>query len=146
MLRKEILNLDILSLFLLSGSDMKLTILITTAMLLIPSLSSARTWTSADGAKSFEGELKNFDASSGKVTIISGKKALIFSQDKLSSDDREFLKNWKPTTDHAETLANQKVGKVMTKKVLSRLDGKRFKKTEMVKAPEYYLLYFSASW
>ena len=34
----------------------------------------------------------------------------------------------------------------MTDRVLSRLNGKRFKKATMEKTPEYYLLYFSASW
>ena len=30
----------------------------------------ARTWTSADGSKTFEGELKAYDAGTGRATVI----------------------------------------------------------------------------
>jgi len=54
---------------------------------------SARTWTSADGSKTFEGELQSYDAASGKVsvTLRSGKR-MTFSQDKLSEEDIAWLK------------------------------------------------------
>ena len=54
---------------------------------------SARTWTSADGSKTFEGELQSYDAASGKVsvTLRSGKR-MAFSQDKLSEEDIAWLK------------------------------------------------------
>ncbi|MEZ5301992.1 MAG: sialate O-acetylesterase [Verrucomicrobiales bacterium] len=51
-----------------------------------------RTWTSADGSKTFEGELKEFDAETGKVTVVQASGNVItFSQDKLSADDIEWL-------------------------------------------------------
>jgi hypothetical protein len=54
----------------------------------------ARTWTSADGSKTFEGELKSFDATTGTVNVTQPNgKLLKFTQDKLSAADIEFLKD-----------------------------------------------------
>ncbi len=110
---------------------------------------SARTWTSADGTKTFEGDLKDFDNVSGKVTVLSKGRQLVFDQDKLSEEDQAFLLEWKVEADKpepAEILENQEVGKQLTERVLSRLDKKRFKRASLEKTPEYYLVYFSASW
>lgn len=53
----------------------------------------ARTWTSADGAKTFEGELKSYDAASGRVSVTKPNgKRMTFTQDKLSADDIAWLK------------------------------------------------------
>ncbi len=53
----------------------------------------ARTWTSSDGTKTFEGELQAYDAESGKVTVkLANGKELAFMQDKLSAEDIAFLK------------------------------------------------------
>ena len=53
----------------------------------------ARTWTSADGAKTFEGELKAYDPATGVVAVtLSSGKAMNFTQDKLSAADIDFLK------------------------------------------------------
>ncbi|MGB1128864.1 MAG: sialate O-acetylesterase [Haloferula sp.] len=52
----------------------------------------ARTWTSADGSKTFEGELKSYDAETGKVVVRSGVRTMQFSQDVLSEDDIAWLK------------------------------------------------------
>jgi len=53
----------------------------------------ARTWTSADGSKAFEGKLQSYDAANGKVrvTLANGKR-MNFTQDKLSEDDIAWLK------------------------------------------------------
>lgn len=53
----------------------------------------ARTWTSSDGAKTFEGELKSYDPATGAVgvTLPTGK-SLNFNQSKLSEADIAFLK------------------------------------------------------
>lgn len=109
----------------------------------------ARTWTSSDGEKTFEGELKEFDATTGKVTVLVNGRQLVFDQSKLSEEDQTFLTEWKAEADKpdaGEALAEQKIGSKLTDRVLSRLDGKKFKKAKLEKAPEYYLLYFSASW
>jgi hypothetical protein len=53
----------------------------------------ARTWTSADGANTFEGELLSYDPATGAVGVtLAGGKAMKFSQDKLSAADIAFLK------------------------------------------------------
>lgn len=53
----------------------------------------ARTWTSADGSKTFNGELKSYDAEKGLVTVtLANGNLLNFSQDKLSEADITFLK------------------------------------------------------
>ncbi len=113
------------------------------------SLAHARTWTSVDGSKTFQGDLKSYDPDTGKVTVILNGRQTIFTQDKLSEEDRDFLRQWKEEADKPsleDLLKAQKVGSQLTPKVLTRLDGKKLKKASMVKAPEYYLLYFSASW
>jgi len=53
----------------------------------------ARTWTSADGSKTFEGELQSYDAASGKVSVtFPNGKRMTFTLDKLSEDDIAWLK------------------------------------------------------
>lgn len=53
----------------------------------------ARTWTSADGAKTFEGELKSYDPASGMVGVtLANGKAMNFNQEKLAAADVDFLK------------------------------------------------------
>lgn len=111
---------------------------------------SARTWTSADGEKTFEGDVVSYDVDGKSVEVrLASGRTMKFGEDKLSADDITFLKEWhaennKP--DPAELLAEQVVGKKLTKAKIHQLDGKRFKKVEMETAPEYYILYFSASW
>lgn len=62
------------------------------SLLSTPSL-SARTWTSSDGERTFEGELVSYDPASGKVIMEmkNGQKST-FPQDRLSADDLTFLK------------------------------------------------------
>ena len=53
----------------------------------------ARTWTSSDGAKTFEGELVSYDPATGAVGVkLANGKTLNFKQEKLSAADIEFLK------------------------------------------------------
>lgn len=128
---------------------MKIKTLLTGCLLATLVWAPARTWTSSDGEKTFEGDLRDYDDATGKVTVLVNGKNLVFNQDKLSEEDKTFLTEWKAESeapDPSEVLATQKVGKELTDKVLSRLDGKKFKKVSMEKTPEYYLLYFSASW
>jgi hypothetical protein len=110
----------------------------------------ARTWTSADGSKTFEGTLRSYDSGKGTVTVfMSTGRLMTFPQDKLSEDDIKFLQEWeaeKNKPDPAEAAASSVVGKKVTKAKLHRLEGKRYEKAELTKAPEYYILYYSASW
>ena len=62
------------------------------AALLISS-TQARTWTSADGSKTFEGELKSFDEATGVVVVTDSNGAnKTFKQDVLSAEDIAWLK------------------------------------------------------
>lgn len=122
----------------------------------------ARTWTSADGSKSFEGELKSFNPATGEVKVARPDGSItIFRQNILSAADREFLAANKPAAEPAPAtkstasasalsgasgLESTKIGQLAAKAKLQKLDGKRFRRAEMTKTPDYYILYFSASW
>jgi hypothetical protein len=55
----------------------------------------ARTWTSADGAKTFEGELKSYDPRIAVVTVVlDNGTSMHFEQDKLSAADIAYLKTY----------------------------------------------------
>jgi hypothetical protein len=63
------------------------------AVLLLPLDLCGRTWTSADGSKTFEGDLTAYDESSGMVTVKMASGPVVkFQQDALSADDIAFLK------------------------------------------------------
>jgi hypothetical protein len=140
----------------LSSIIMKMKYLWAGLLLAIALTASARTWTSSDGERTFDGELQEYDAATGKVTVEVEGRALSFEQDKLSEADITFLKDWEPPKEEKspeekeeaieEALETQKVGQHLTSRVLSQLDGDRFKRASLTKAPKYYLLYFSASW
>jgi hypothetical protein len=69
----------------------RLILVAVTSLLLIGA--QARTWTSADGSKTFDGELKSYNSENGKVTVIlKNGRSLSFNQDKLSEDDIAFVK------------------------------------------------------
>ena len=52
----------------------------------------ARTWTSADGTKTFEGELRSYNPATGALSVtLTGGKEMKFSKDKLSAADIAFL-------------------------------------------------------
>lgn len=129
---------------------MKKSILVAAIMGLALSSLSARTWTSADGSKSFDGELRSYNEATGEVTVLINGRATTFQASVLSEADRAFLKESKnepaAAADPSEALAGQKVGAQVVKAKLHRLDGTRYKREEMAKTPEYYIMYFSASW
>ena len=110
---------------------------------------SARTWTSADGSKTFEGE---FVSSSGdSFTVKQGFNKRTFKLAILSEEDQKWAKaeglkvaaiaeNKKAAAEFAESDFGKAFGK------LQKLDGKKLVKHELEAAPKYFLLYFSASW
>lgn len=62
-------------------------------LLFLSHAAQGRTWTSADGARTFEGELKAYDPDKGALTVtLANGKGLSFTQDKLSAADIAFLK------------------------------------------------------
>jgi hypothetical protein len=69
-----------------------ITIFAALATLLVAGV-HARTWTSADGTKTFDGELKTYDPATGMVGVaLSNGKAMKFAQKALSEADIAFLK------------------------------------------------------
>lgn len=129
----------------------RLFIIITCLML---SVCSARTWTSADGSKTFEGEFRSYNPTTGEVAVVMNGTLVKFNKDVLSEADIKFVgeaqqsksSNSSPQEAILEELAKQKVGAVVAKAKLHRLEGKRFTKAAIEQVPEYYLLYYSASW
>ncbi len=62
------------------------------ALLLVTAV-QARTWTSTEGPKTFEAELKAYDPATGEVTVtLPDGTAMKFHQDKLAATDITFLK------------------------------------------------------
>lgn len=130
---------------------MKKALVILAFVGLFGGMADARTWTSADGSKTFEGTLKSYDPASGIVTVIVAGRPAAFPKDKLSEADIAFLKDSGAATPAvasgpSESSATSVVGALVAKAKLQQLDGKRFKKAESIKSPDYYVLYYSASW
>ena len=119
--------------------------------------SQARTWTSADGGKTFEGQFKSYDEGTGVVIVIKGIRKLSFNVDKLSEADREWLENQvleqkaeEGTNGEADAILDeldkQVIGSKIKNGVLSKLEDDEFVDFTMSNAPDYYVVYYSASW
>ena len=95
----------------------------------------ARTWTSADGSKTFEGKLKSYDAEKGMVTVIlSNGNSMSFKKSKLSEADITFVKeNGKKATGFSSSSASVKE----LPDVLPDPDGKE---ADMSKPVQVYIL------
>lgn len=93
----------------------------------------ARMWSSSDGAKTFEGELKSYDAATGTVIVtMAGGKVVKFPQDKLSAADIEFVKeNGKADKPGAAGPGIAKSG-LSDEQLLTRADGKDADKAKPV--------------
>ena len=131
----------------------------------------ARTWTSADGTKTFEGDFRSFDAASGKElwnfayttdyvdsfgfdngpraapTIAVGKVIVHGADGMVHAIDLKTgaASGAAAGGDVAGKLAAQKIGSKLAK-TLVKLSGRSYKRYQLEKAPEYYIAYFSASW
>jgi len=136
---------------------MKTSILLAlSALSLLIGVAEARTWTSADGSKTFTGDFKSYNEAAREVTVVmKGFRKRVFKVDVLSEDDIQWLKEQSTKAEPQESaklgnvkedLDAQKIGAKLQKGVLVKCDGRRFAKYEMERAPEYYILYFSASW
>jgi hypothetical protein len=66
---------------------------------------SARTWNSADGAKTFEGELVSYDPATGTVGVKTAAGLTTFKQSLLSGEDVEYLKSRAAKPEQASTGA-----------------------------------------
>lgn len=124
---------------------------------LLPTSLSARTWTSSeDPTKTFNGKLKKYDDVSKKVTIIrTNGSSTSFSIEKLSEEDQKWIieseasKSENDGNVDLEKLKEAFEANPLTKNFyskLTQLNKKKLKKANLKFEPEYYLLYFSASW
>jgi hypothetical protein len=118
-------------------------------------LAETRQWTSADGSKTFPAEFISYDANTGKVTVMKKFKKVSFKTDLLSEDDQQWIKeqaaksekkpNSPASTD--SSAEDQLIGSKIKKGILKKLSKKHFKRYTLEDPmPEYYVLYFSASW
>ncbi|MBP7949665.1 MAG: hypothetical protein KA004_08415 [Verrucomicrobiales bacterium] len=118
------------------------------------SLAEVRKWTSADDpTKTFDGE---FVEAKGDMVTIKRKsgKPQTFPAAKLSKEDQDYIAQQAAskaqeaaTKAAADKVKESPMAKALEKK-LQKLDGKKFVKFDLLaeKAPEYYLLYWGASW
>jgi S1-C subfamily serine protease len=89
---------------------------------------SARTWTSADGKKTFQGDLISYNAESGDVTVNRDGKRFTFKQQILSAPDIAFLKSAKATPETTpkpvESVAPKSSANVPVNKIALQGNGK----------------------
>ncbi len=114
----------------------------------------ARTWTSADGKSTFEGELVSSTGS--EVTVMRSNKNLTFTLDKLSEEDQAYVREEAEKAAasaaakaEADKLKEAKIPKALSRKLV-KLDaeGKKYADFNLEDGiiPKYYIVYFSASW
>jgi hypothetical protein len=134
---------------------MKPTLLLA-AFLLATGLSQAemRLWTSADDAsKTFEGEMQSLTGETVTIRTKAGK-TISAPLAKFAQADQDYAKKAKEekaeaakSVEAAAKLKDSAMGKELGKSTVI-LDGKKMKKHDLfaAKAPEYFLVYWGASW
>ena len=117
--------------------------------LLLSGSGVSRTWTNADGSKTFEGDFVS--CTEKTVTVKRGRREMTFKMELLSADDQKWAKAENKRL--AQEAANKEAaadfkesdfGKALSK--VKKLDGASFVETELEGAPKFIILYFSASW
>lgn len=108
----------------------------------------ARTWTSADGKNKFEGEFVS--STDTTVTVLKKGNKVTFKLELLSDEDKTWIvEEVKTRKEQAEnpttTLKDQKIGKKLIGNTMTVLEGK-FVAQDTQKVPDYYVVYYSASW
>ena len=127
---------------------MKKTILTAITSLMLAGLGQSRTWTSADGSKTFEGDFVSCDGTT--VTVKRGIKQMTFKLTLLSEEDQKWAKaedekiaSAEANKIAAEEFSRSKFGKTLRK--LQKFENSKFTKHELEEVPKYFLLYFAAS-
>jgi len=128
---------------------MKIRLLSLLATIALATHIQARTWTSADGAKTFKANYISHTEDS--VAVMKGLKKMNFKISLLSEADRDWLDQQQTSSNNAKTdkePTNESFGTFGDdiKSDLVIFSGKRYKKHKLVSAPDYYLIYFTASW
>lgn len=132
----------------------KLILTLALAALCGSSIAESRKWTSADDAsKTFEGEMTAVKGDSVTIKKKAGGTVTV-PLSKLSQDDKDYVASQEKAKADAASVA-ENAGKLKTTEVAKavigntvKLDGKKLKKVDIFaeKAPEYYLVYWGASW
>lgn len=124
-------------------------IILTIAVISFASSVHARTWTSSNGVTTFEAEYVSSTERS-LVFIHKGKKETIRIS-RLSEADKKWIEQ-EQQRDTAprkkiiyRSLKDQKVGKKLINQTF-RLKNNQFVTENIRQVPQYYYLYFSASW
>jgi hypothetical protein len=127
---------------------MKKTYTLTLAALLLAGSVHARTWTSAEGGKKFQGEYVSHTGD--VVTVKKGFKTVRFKISLLSEDDSKWLAEQKANAENenkpeAPEVDAGKIGKKLAGNMV-KLTGDKYEDAPLATAPEYFLIYFTASW
>ena len=118
-----------------------MTLLFTLPLLLHPLY--GRTWTSADGNKTFEAELDSYDASTQVVSVSRDGVQVRFTADKLSAGDQQ----WLSAQAEQEAAEQSEDGLIIERlKQAERLKDGKMQKIEIGREVEFFILYYSASW
>ena len=126
---------------------MKKTLTFTLATSLIAGSLQARTWTSAEGGKTFNGDYVSHTEEF--VTVYRGLKKVRFKISLLSEADRKWLEEkQKESEEKAKEKEVVEAGKITEKLAgnMVKLSEKKYEDYTAEKEPEYYLIYFTASW
>ncbi|MDP0489714.1 MAG: hypothetical protein Q7Q71_01535 [Verrucomicrobiota bacterium JB023] len=102
---------------------------------------SARTWTSADGSKTFDAELVGYDDEKKTMTLLIEGEERTFELSNFSKADRLWAKKNSAKKEEDITLPG-----ILTEDVLTKLEDGKFVPAKIEGEPKYYLVYFSASW
>ena len=123
--------------------------ILTIAAIIITGPLPARIWTSSNGVTTFEGEYVSSTTRS-LVFIHKGKKETI-RVSRLSAADQVWIEQEHQRDAHPpkkrtyRSLKDQKVGKKLINQTF-RVKNNQFVTENIRKVPQYYYLYFSASW
>jgi len=133
------------------GMKTKTHITLGAVLLTLAGSALARTWTSADGKNTFEGDFVSATETRVTVNRDNGSK-ISFDLVKLSDEDQEFVKEeaervaaTAAAAAESEKLKSAVIPKAISSKLV-KLDGKRLKKSKLEVIPKYYFLAYSASW
>ena len=125
-------------------ASLKWTPALFAGLLMLSSPLSARTWTSADGSRTFDGELVAYDEDSGAVKVeLANGKELNFKQEILSEADIAFLKETgtvKPEPKATEAPATPASSGGAVKDVSGALPRPDGKEADMTKPVQVYIL------
>lgn len=127
---------------------MKKFALLAFTSVMLSGAAGARTWTSVDGTKTFEGDFVSCDQKT--ITVKRGLRPMTFKIELVSEEDQKWARaeNKRRATaqENKEAIAEfarSEFGKALGK--LRKLEGKTFEDHEWDQVPEFFILSYSAS-